>query len=440
MKRYPTYKDSGIEWIGQIPKHWDAKRLKFALSTLESGNRQTGGGNQLADGVFSVGGEHVGWFGEIFTEGKKFISEDYYAGMTKGKIKEEDVLLVKDGATIGKCAFVHAVPDGKASVNEHVFLMRANSNFDGCYIFYFIWSYVGQEQIKLQVRGSAQPGLNSLFQNYLLIPDLPLKEQQIIAEFLDRKTAQIDDLIAKKERMIELLKEERTAVINQAVTRGLDPNVELKDSGIEWLGKIPKHWILKKIKYVSRVNTMALTETTNENYEFNYIDISNVGLEEGLNIGEKISFLNAPSRARRIVKKGDTIVSTVRTYLKAIVHIGEDVKDVIVSTGFAVVSPHKNIIPKFLYYVLRSEKFIDRVCALSVGVSYPAINSTELSDIVIWYPDNKKEQGKIVDYLDGVVMKTKTVIKRVQAEIEYLKEYRTSLISEVVTGKIDVRN
>jgi type I restriction enzyme S subunit len=124
--------------------------------------------------------------------------------------------------------------------------------------------------------------------------------------------------------------------------------------------------------------------------------------------------------------------------LKAITYFEDEVKDIIVSTGFAVVRPQNKFIPKFLYYVVRSENFIGRVCALSVGVSYPAINSTELSDVVIWYPHNKEEQKRIVKFLDDMVMKTKTVIKRLQAEIECLKEYRTALISEVVTGKIDV--
>ena len=224
----------------------------------------------------------------------------------------------------------------------------------------------------------------------MVVPNPDYDEQELLSIYLDRKTAQLDDLIAKKERMIELLKEERTAIINQVVTKGLDPNVEMKDSGVEWLGKVPKHWRLKKLKYVSRVNSMALSETTDENYSFNYIDIGNVDLEEGVNLGEKIRFVDAPSRPDVLYKKGDTIVSTVRTYLKAIAHVEADVQDVIVSTGFAVITAKSQFISKFMYYVLRSEKFIDRVCALSVGVSYPAINSTELADIVVWYPDNKE--------------------------------------------------
>src|SRR3972149_2647958 len=171
--------------------------------------------------------------------------------------------------------------------------------------------------------------------------------------------------------------------------------IEYKDSGIEWIGNIPENWKIKKIKYVARVNQLALGEDTEETYEFNYIDIGNVDLEKGYSITEKVNFLNAPSRARRIVRKGDSIVSTVRTYLKAIAHFGDVVNDIIVSTGFAVVTPGVQLEPKFIYYILRSEKIIDRICALSVGVSYPAINSSDLADMAIWYPDDINEQKRI---------------------------------------------
>ena len=205
-----------------------------------------------------------------------------------------------------------------------------------------------------------------------------------------------------------------------------------KDSGIEWIGDIPKEWRLKKLKYISRVNSLSLSETTNEDYEFNYIDIGNVNIEKGFNLGEKIRFETAPSRARRIVKKGNTIVSTVRTYLKAIAYIGDDVEDVIVSTGFAVINPNKEIEPKFLYYLLRSEKFIDRICALSVGVSYPAINSSELSSIVAWFP-NKDDQNKISAYLDRKSESIEKLIVKKERMIELLKEERTAIINQAVT-------
>ncbi len=210
-----------------------------------------------------------------------------------------------------------------------------------------------------------------------------------------------------------------------------------KDSGIKWIGNIPEIWKIKKIKYVSRVNQLALGEETDGSYEFNYIDIGNVDLEKGYSITEKVNFLNAPSRARRIVRKGDSIVSTVRTYLKAIAHFEEDVNDFIVSTGFAVVTPGSKLEPKFIYYILRSEKIIDRICALSVGVSYPAINSSDLADIAIWYPDDISEQRCISAFLDHNTAQIDDLITKKEQMIKLLKEERAAVINQTVTKGID---
>ncbi len=429
MKHYPTYKDSRIKWVGKVPKDWGIKPLKYCFAF------QTGWTPSTGESENFIGNNKWATIADlrqkIIYETEKNISNDAVF-RSRIKINPKGTLFYSFKLSVGKVAFAGC----EMYTNEAIFSILPNSNDVLEYYYYLlpvILSSYGRENIY---------GANLLNQELIKNASIifPLKsEQEAIAGYLDHKTAQIDGLIARKERMIELLKEERTAIINQVVTKGLNPKAEMRDSGIEWLGQIPKHWVTKKIKYISRVNTLALAETTDDGYEFNYIDISNVDLEEGLNTSDKINFLNAPSRARRIIKKGDTIISTVRTYLKAIAYIGEVVKDIIVSTGFAVVSPQEKTVPKFLYYVLRSEKFIDRVCALSVGVSYPAINSTELADIAVWYPADIDEQRKITEYLDTAMKKTKAAIDRMQVEIEYLKEYRTALISEVVTGKIDVR-
>lgn len=444
LKPYPEYKDSGIEWFPLIPKNWQLIRLGRIGYFSASGIDKKSDASELPVRMVNYTDVYGNSTLEIQSSASLMETTTTKEKIADHGLRKGDILFTPSSETaedIGLSAVVTA--DLHNTVySYHLIRLRISERFNLHLRFrkYFCNVHEVLNQFSRACKGTTRQilGRDDFKDISILLPST--NEQRTIVAYLDRKTAQIDDLIDKKERMIDLIKEERTAIINQAVIKGLDPKVEMKDSGIEWVGKIPKHWILKKIKHVSRVNAMALAENTDEGYEFNYIDISNVDLEEGLNIGDKIGFLNAPSRARRVVKKGDTIVSTVRTYLKAIAYIGEVIKDIIVSTGFAVVSPQENIIPKFLYYVLRSEKFIDRVCALSVGVSYPAINSTELSDIVIWYPDNKEEQGKIVDYLNSVIMKTKTVINHMQAEIDYLKEYRTALISEVATGKIDVRN
>ena len=436
MKRYLAYKDSGIEWIGKLPDHWTSKRFKFAISCLESGHRETGGGSQRSDGVFSVGGEHVGWLGEIFSEGKKYISEDYYAAMTKGRIKEEDVLLVKDGATIGKCAFVREIPDGKAAVNEHVFLMRANKKYDGRYIFYFIWSYVGQEQINLQVRGSAQPGLNSLFQNYLLIPDLPLEEQRTISSYLEYKAHQIDALIAKKERMIELLMEERAAVINQAVTKGLDPNVEVQDSGIEWLGRVPKSWQIKRLKYVGKV-IIGLTYAPEETSPTGTLVLRSSNIQDGKIVFDDTVYVNKQIPDKLLVKDGDILICSrngSRSLIGKCAQINDKHKG---NTFGAFMTIFRGQSNRFVYYVFNSTIFAFHVGSF-LTATINQLTTENLNGIIIALP-SKEEQLAIAEFLDAKTTQIDAQVDRARKSVELLKEYRTALISDVVTGKIDVR-
>jgi len=439
LRAYPKYKNSGIPWIGRIPDHWEIHRLKFLLSSLESGSRETGGGSQLDEGVFSLGGEHINWDGTLNLENPKLISEGYYNSMNQGKLKINDILLVKDGATIGKTAILKEMKYQKMAVNEHVFLMRANKRIKPKLLYYLISSDSGFEQIKLTETGSAQGGINQDFKGLVLfaIPS-NIKEQNFLINFLDRKTARIDALIEKDKKLIELLKEKRTALINRVVTKGLDPNVKLKDSGIPWIGKIPEGWEVHKLKYKSYINKKKLEDNTDPNFVINYLDISNVDSNGNIIKIEEQYFENAPSRARRIPKKHDTIISTVRTYLKAIAYLDNIPENLIVSTGFAVIEPAKDIQPKYLFYAVRSEKFIQKVIADSKGVAYPAINVPELGQIYLIVPPFS-EQTVIANYLDKTTSKIDKTIKLIEKKIKLLEEYKKSLIHHVVTGKVDVR-
>ena len=206
---------------GHHASEWDRTRLKWSLASLQSGARETGGGNLYDDGVFSIGGEHIGWTGELRTEPDRYISEEFYKRMNSGKVSTGDVLLVKDGATIGKLALVKSVPLGRAAINEHVFILRANQSIDPAFLFYFLQSAYGQQQIQLYVKGSAQPGLNSQFINYVHWKVPAQKSQKHVVDFLDRETVRIDTLIEKKERQIDLLQEKRGALMSHAVTKGL---------------------------------------------------------------------------------------------------------------------------------------------------------------------------------------------------------------------------
>jgi type I restriction enzyme S subunit len=244
-------------------------------------------------------------------------------------------------------------------------------------------------------------------------------------------------LIQKKQRQIELLQEKRSALISHAVTKGLDPNAKMKDSGIEWLGEIPAHWEVRRLKYTASINDEALSETTDPDYEFVYVDISSVDAAKGVVATEVYRFEDAPLRARRIVRDGDTIVSTVRTYLRAIAPIRDPDDNLIVSTGFAVVRPRK-LDSGYLSYALRSPFFVETVVSRSTGVSYPAINAPEVGNIGVSIPP-LDEQCAIASFLDRETARIDALTEKINQSIETLHEYRVALISAAVTGKIDVR-
>ncbi|MBD3377260.1 hypothetical protein GF406_19690 [candidate division KSB1 bacterium] len=225
---------------------------------------------------------------------------------------------------------------------------------------------------------------------------------------------------------------------NSCDCRAFSGYEKYKPSGVSWLGEVPKGWEVKRLKYQVSINDETLPETTDPDHEMLYVDISGVDPTKGIVHKEVYIFENAPSRARRIVRDGDTIVSTVRTYLRAISPIKEPEENLIVSTGFAVIRP-RTIDKNFLSVTIRAPYFIEEVVSRSVGVSYPAINALEIGSINIPLPPLPEQQA-IAAFLDRETSKIDALISKVETAIERLKEYRTSLISSAVTGKIDVRD
>ena len=198
---------------------------------------------------------------------------------------------------------------------------------------------------------------------------------------------------------------------------------------------MPAHWELKRIKEVCDINKSTLSEKTPASYEFDYVDIGSVTYGVHGYIKERMTFDAAPSRAKRIVKKGDTIISTVRTYLKAITSIDDEVSDLIVSTGFAVISPQKRIVDKYCSYLLTSNCLVDEICALSTGVSYPATNATVIGDLFFLIPPITEQQA-IAAYLDEKITHIDRIVATINTQIDKLKELRKTLINDIVTGKI----
>ena len=206
---------------------------------------------------------------------------------------------------------------------------------------------------------------------------------------------------------------------------------EMKDSGIEWIGEIPKGWSLIPVKYLASYNDEVLGDSTDKDYEFEYIEIGSVQYGRGIIKTEHFCFKDAPSRARRIVRKDDIIISTVRTYLKAVAAMPEFESPHIASTGFVVIRPH-SISPQFLNYAVLSEAFISAIESNSVGISYPAINATDVVRLKIPVPDIA-EQHRIASFLDRKCAEIDSVIANTQRTIEEYKALKQSIITEAVT-------
>jgi restriction endonuclease S subunit len=209
----------------------------------------------------------------------------------------------------------------------------------------------------------------------------------------------------------------------------------MKNSGIEWIGEIPQNWHTTRIKYCMAIDQEKLSEKTDPEYTFQYIDISGVTEYGGIGETTEMTFEKSPSRARMVVKPGDTIISTVRTYLKAVAYI-DSLGDHICSTGFCVLSPKKGLFPKFAYYVLQSDYVVQKIVSESVGVSYPAISSTEIGDIKIALPEYVV-QARIADYLDAKCAEIDALIATKEKTNALLKERRQSIIYEAVTKGLD---
>jgi type I restriction enzyme S subunit len=205
-----------------------------------------------------------------------------------------------------------------------------------------------------------------------------------------------------------------------------------KDSGVEWLGEVPEHWEEKPLKTVTSINDEVLSESVSTDHEIEYVDISSVSLTNGIERTESMIFGDAPSRARRIPRDGDVLVATVRTYLKAIAPVVSPPSNLVASTGFAVVRPQCGIHPGYLKYALQEEHFIQQVISRSTGVSYPAVNASDIARISLSLP-KQSEQRAIATFLDRETAKIDALIAEQQRLIELLQEKRQAVISHAAT-------
>jgi len=274
----------------------------------------------------------------------------------------------------------------------------------------------------------------------------PKKEEQAqIAQYLDHQTAIIDQLILQKEKLIELLKEKRQAVINEAVTKGLNSNAKMKDSGIEWLGEVPEHWIESKIKYVAnikgRVGYKGYTkeDIVGEGEGALTLGAKHIDKENNLDL-KSPEFIKWKKydESPEIMVKLDDVIFTQRGSLGKVCHINYDIGKATINPSMVILSPIK-VYPRFLYYWLCSSRIQNEVETLQSNTAVPMISQYQLSNFPILLPP-VAEQIEIVKLIDNALSAFKELVSKVNTQIVGLKDYRQSIISEAVTGKIDVRD
>ena len=389
MPRYESYKNSGIEWLGDIPRHWIVEKGKWIF-------KKESRPIQSDDEVITC-----------FRDGQVTLRKNRKTDGFTNALQEIGYQRVCKGDLVihAMDAFAGAIgvsdSYGKSSPVYSVCTPLKSNSVDPAYYSYLLRDLALSGVIVSLAKGIRERSTDFRFNDFgglhLSIP--PLEEQEEIVAFLDQKTAQINQAIAIKERQIALLKERKQIIIQNAVTKGINPDAPMKASGVDWLSDIPAHWEVRKLKYLSKINCNALSENTPIDFQLDYVDISNVNFENGIENSDTYTFADAPSRARRIARAGDTIVSTVRTYLKAIDYINDEKSHYIFSTGFAVVEPLNFVHPEYLTLFISSSAFTNQVEAKAKGVSYPAISGTELNSLLIAFPP-MNEMKSIAKYIN----------------------------------------
>ena len=438
---YSAYKDSGVEWLGKIPAHWQVKRLKeFAAVQLSNVDKK------------SVEGQSEVWlcnyldvyYNETVAAGIDFMQATAAPEQTRRfSLRTGDVLITKDSETWTDIAVPAVVTEDLPHVlcGYHLALIRPDAECDGVFLSRCITAIGPRDQFQLAANGITRFGLtgHAIRNGVLAVP--PHTEQRLIAAFLDRETAKIDALVAKKERLIELLQEKRAALITQAVTKGLDPAVQMKDSGIKWIGYIPVHWNVKKLKHMVPAVTVGIVVTPSKYYVTEGVPcLRSLNIAQGHVERDDLVFIsetaNLLHRKSRIFEGDIVVVRTGRAGVAAVVPPyldGANCIDLLIIRRSSQIDSH------FLYYFMNSRAVGAQVSADSVGSIQEHYNTVTLSNLCV--PSiPATEQRAIVAFLDRETARMDALVNRVRAAIDHLKELRTALISAAVTGKIDVRD
>jgi len=434
MKKYPKYKPSGVEWMGDVPEHWEVKKLKYVSETIQTGKTPPSNEEKyFQDGT-------VNWFNpsdfsgdiQLKNSHRKISSLAIEENMVK-LYKPKTILVVGIGATLGKVGII----DEAGSSNQQINAITVDERMNPLFCAFYLESF---SRIIVSLSNASTLAIFNQTQtkNFEIIAP-PKSEQNAIISYLDRKTAQIARAIAEKEQLIALYREERQAIINEAVTKGIRPGVKMKPSGVEWIGDVPEGWEAKKLKYFAEIKLGKMLTPDDKGGFFlkPYLRAQNLQwFKPDLNEVKEMWFSDKELENYRVLKD-DLLVSEGGEVGRTCIWDNE-IKEIYIQNSVNKVAIKESGSPKFFLYCFSSCASKGYFEAMVNRVSIAHLTKEKLKEVEFPFPE-PSEQTTIVAYLDQKTTEIAQAISGIEKEIALLQEYRQALIFEAVTGKIDVR-
>lgn len=444
LPAYPSYKTSDAEWFGDIPEHWAVRKLKYvAKAKFSNVDKHTVHGEEPVRLCNYVDV----YYNEYIREGLDFMAATAsQVEIARFSLKPGDTIITKDSESWDDIAVPAYVPDELPGVVCGYHLAQIGpipDLLDGKFLFRAFCSNVINHQFRIASTGVTRYGLGKYGLDNSMVAVPRLEEQQAIAKFLDRETRRIDGLIEKKRRQIELLQEKRSALISHTVTKGLDPSAQMKDSGIEWLGEVPAHWEIVRIKHCCRLESGHTPSKSEPMYWLEdectipWVSLKDTKTLESCDKIEathtRISVLGMANSSAHLIPAGAVVFNRdgARVGLTAIL-----AKPMAVSQHIIAWVCGRAIDNKYLLYVFYAMK--QEIYRVTAGSTIPTIGMPDVGRMVTPVP-RIHEQQEIVLHLDSQRTRLNSLVEKISDSIKLLREYRSALISAAVTGKVDVR-
>ncbi|GHU99399.1 restriction endonuclease S subunit [Spirochaetia bacterium] len=425
-------KPSGIEWIGDIPDGWDVSKIKYSSAIIGSGTTPDSTNSDYYDG-------NLFWIqsGDLY---QNISIKDTEKKINHRAVKENPALkcFTKDfiviamyGASVGNCSISHI----DAYVNQACCCIKPSENMNLSYLFYFL--EISKEEMLRKSIGGAQPNISQMIIKNLFVLNPPLSEQQAIALFLDERCEKIDGIIADMEQQIEVLKQYKTSLITKTVTKGLDKSVPMKDSSIKWIGKMPKHWGIKRLKYILKTPLQYGANETGEDFDASlprYIRITDISLDNELKNEDKLS-LPINIAKPYLLHDGDILFArSGATVGKSFIYRKSYGESAFAGYLIRAVCDVSKYDPKYIYYITLSNGYEQWLQMVFTQATIQNIGANKYENLIVTSAP-LKEQQNMVKYLDEKCQKVDSLISDKQFSITTMKDYKKSLIYEYVTGK-----